>query len=373
MRPTIALIAPSLDILGGQGIQALALANAMRRDGHHVTFVPVNPRFPAPAQWVRRYPYLRTALNEALYVSRLRQLRNADVVHVFSASYWSFLLAPAPAILAAKLLRKPVVLHYHSGEAADHLARWRRSVAPFLRLVDEIVVPSSYLQGVFASHGYRARVIPNVIDPSQFHYRERAPLRPWLLSVRNLERHYRVDSTVVAFARLKERFPEATLTVAGYGGQERQLRRLVNRLGVSSVRFVGRVDPADLPAIYDAAHIFVNSSVIDNQPVSILEAFASGLPVVSTPTGDIAAMLRGGEAGFVVNSDDPSAMVEAVTRLLEGPGLSLRIVRRARDEVERYTWPRVRKQWNALYAEVIGHATAQERDKTTTRSLASHV
>jgi len=373
MRPSIALVAPSLDILGGQGIQARALAEAFRRDGHPMTFVPINPRFPTTAQWLRRYPYLRTALNEALYVSGLRQLRNADVVHIFSASYWSFLLAPAPAILAAKLLRKRVVLHYHSGEAADHLARWHRSVAPLLRLVDEIVVPSSYLQGVFASRGYRARVIPNVIDTSQFHDRARAPLRPWLLSVRNLERNYRVDSTVVAFARLKARFPEATLTVAGYGSQERELRRLVNRLGVGGVQFLGRVDPVALPAIYDAAHIFVNSSVVDNQPVSILEAFASGLPVVSTPTGDIATMLRGGEAGLLIDPEDPSAMADAVTRLLEEPGLSSRIARRAREEAERYTWPRVREQWNALYADVLTRPAAGQRDEAPSRPFPSHV
>lgn len=354
MRPTIALVAPTLDILGGQGIQARALADALRRDGYSLTLIPINPRFPEWAQWVRRIPYLRTLLNQALYLSRLRQLRLGDVVHIFSASYWSFLLAPAPAILAAKLLRKPVILHYHSGEAADHLARWRRSVAPFLRLVDEIVVPSPYLRDVFASYGYRARVIPNFIDSSQFHDRQRVPLRPRLLSVRNLERHYRVDNTILAFAHLKARFPDATLTIAGYGSQERQLRELVSRLPVTGVRFLGPVDPTALPDIFDAADIFVNSSVVDNQPVSILEAFAAGLPVLSTPTGDIASMLCGGEAGLLVNPENPSAMANAAMRLLDDPTLAARITRRARQEVEQYTWPKVRKRWITTYDDVLG-------------------
>lgn len=300
---------------------------------------------------MRRVPYARTFLNQALYIPSLHQIRHADVVHVFSASYWSFLISPVPAIVAAKLLRKPVVLHYHSGEAPDHLARWRRSVAPFLRMVDEIVVPSSWLQSVFQSHGYRARVVPNVIDTSAYQYRERAQLTPSLLSVRNLEHHYRVDTTLRAFALLKSRFPEATLSIAGYGSQEQRLRELTRELGVDGVRFLGRIEPRSLAAIYNDADIFVNASTVDNQPVSILEAFACGLPVVSTPTGDIAAMLRQGEAGVIVESDNASAMADAVGRLLENPGLSVRLTRRASEELPRYAWAGIREQWESVYAQ----------------------
>src|SRR5207245_11080245 len=107
-------------------------------------------------------------------------LRRADVVHIFSASYWSFVLAPRPAILAARSFRKRVVLHYRSGEAQDHLERWGPLVHPWLRLVDEIVVPGEYLRGVFARYGYRARVIHNVVDTSPFRDRSgrHAPPRP---------------------------------------------------------------------------------------------------------------------------------------------------------------------------------------------------
>ena len=109
-----------------------------------------------------------------------------------------------------------------------------------------------------------------------------------------------------------------------------------------------------MPKTYDAADVFVNASSIDNQPVSILEAFASGIPVVSTAIGDIPMMLRGGEAGVLVEADDAS-LADAVTRLLEDPSLSLRIARRARKEVERYTWPHVGAEWNTLYSELLQH------------------
>src|SRR5262245_46190120 len=158
MRLKIGLVAPSLDILGGQGVQAANLADHLTADGYAVALIPINPRFPAALEWTRRFRGVRTVVNEMLYVPRLAALRHVDVVHVFSASYWSFVLAPIPAILAARILGKGLVLHYHSGQADDHLARWSALVHPWLRLVDEIVVPSAYLADVFVRYGHSTRV-----------------------------------------------------------------------------------------------------------------------------------------------------------------------------------------------------------------------
>jgi glycosyltransferase involved in cell wall biosynthesis len=211
------------------------------------------------------------------------------------------------------------------------------------------VVPSDYLREVFARFGYQTRVIRNVVNTSHFRYRERFPLRPRLLSIRNLESHYAVDNSLRAFVHLKKYYSEASLTIAGYGSEEGRLRRLADSLGAYGVRFVGRVEPADIPDLYEEADIFVNSSIVDNQPVSILEAFAAGLPVVSTGTGDIAAMVRYGEAGRIVPQEDPESMAEAIIALLENPDLALNMARLAREEVATFTWPKVRKEWKAVY------------------------
>ena len=189
-----------------------------------------------------------------------------------------------------------------------------------------------------------------LVDTSRFHYKERAPLRPRLLSTRNLEPHYGVDNTLEAFALLKAQCPETTLTVAGCGSEEGRLRRLATSLGTCGIRSVGRVEPPAMPALYEEADIFVNSSVVDNQPLSLLEAFAAGLPVVSTGTGDITGMVRDGETGLIVPPRDPSAMAKAVASLLENPDRALLIARRAREEVEKYTWSEVREQWAAVYS-----------------------
>jgi glycosyltransferase involved in cell wall biosynthesis len=172
-----------------------------------------------------------------------------------------------------------------------------------------------------------------------------------------------VDVVLEAFAQVRAEIPAATLTLAGYGSEEARLRRLAR----AGVRFVGRIDPGAMPRLLDDADIFVNASVVDNQPVSILEAFAAGLPVVSTPTGDIAAMVRHEETGLIVPPLDPGALAAAVLRLVRDPDLGTRLTTRAHQECERYTWSAVRGEWASAYE----NAADRERPARRIRSWMS--
>jgi glycosyltransferase involved in cell wall biosynthesis len=345
----VAIVAASLEIVGGHSVAAAALCPALRSAGYTVIEVPINPQLPQWLRWVRRVPGLRTAVNQLLYVPSLLKLTRCDVVHVFSASYWSFLLAPVPAILIGRLFRKRVVVHYHSGEASDHLATWGWAVHPWLSLAHEIVVPSEYLVRVFAAHGHSARRVPNLFDADRFTFRERSSLAPHLISTRNLEPIYSVETTVRAFAIVKGARPDATLTIVGSGSEGERLRQLVADLRVEGVRFVGQLPPARMAAALDTADIFLNASVVDNQPLSVLEAFASGLPVVTTRAGAIPEMVRHGETGCLVPSGDPSAMAAAVLELLADPSMALRLAKCARRELEHYAWASVGGAWAAAY------------------------
>jgi glycosyltransferase involved in cell wall biosynthesis len=352
--PRIAMVAPSMGILGGQAIQAKAVADHLKSDGYVVDLVPIDPPFPRVVGWLKRLRYIRTLANEGLYLPTLRKLRRADVVHVMSASYWSFLLAPLPAIVAARRLGKPVLLNYHSGEADDHLAHWGALVHPWLKMVDKIVVPSVFLRDVFARYGYQAQVVHNVIDTGRFHYRRRVPLVPAFLSVRNFEPHYGVEYTLLAFALLRTAFPGATLTIAGMGAQEPELKRLAEALALRNVRFIGPVDSASMPALYDAHSIFLNSSFVDNQPLSVLEAMASGMPVISTGVGDLPNMVQDGVSGTLIPVGDPAAMAKAAALLLRQPERALLMAERARESLTRYDWKNVAPAWTDVYGQLSG-------------------
>jgi glycosyltransferase involved in cell wall biosynthesis len=256
-------------------------------------------------------------------------------------------------MLTGRLLSKPVILNYHSGEAADHLARWGLLIHPWLSLADEIVVPSEYLRQVFASHGYEARVIHNTVDTSRFVYRVRDPLRPRLLCTRNFEWYCGVDQTLQAFKHIQRTYPDATLEIAGAGSGERKLRTLARSLSLTGVRFLGAVEPSDMPALHERDDILLNSSLIDNQPLSILEAMASGMPIVSTGTGDIVNMIEHGVSGTIVPQKDPDAMAAAVVQLLRHPVRARAMAARAAERLNRYSWNVVGAQWSALYSEMM--------------------
>ena len=185
----VALVVASLHILGGQAVQAQRNLEGFADDPEfHVWLVPINPVPPAPFDKLLSLKFVRTAVTQLLYWPLLfRELRRADIVHAYSASYTSFLLAPLPAILVGKLLGKPVLLNYHSGEAPDHLQRSAVARYALRRLVDLNVVPSLFLRDVFESHQIPAIVVPNSIDPGRFHYRVRDPIAPRLVSTRSFE------------------------------------------------------------------------------------------------------------------------------------------------------------------------------------------
>src|SRR5215216_2862550 len=182
------LVAPSLRILGGQAVQANYLLEHLSREPmFKVSFVPHNPHFPGPFRLMQRIKYVRTIVTSLVYcLNLLLQIPRHDIIHVFSASYLSFLLAPTPAIFIARLFGKKVILNYHSGEAEDHLRCWPRTSVPIMKMADELIVPSVYLVDVFRKFGLHATPVANIIDQSRFKFRERKPLLPIFFSNRNL-------------------------------------------------------------------------------------------------------------------------------------------------------------------------------------------
>ena len=347
----VLIVAPSFAILGGQSVQAARLLERLSLEPSlEVGFLPINPRLPFGLHHLQRIKYVRTLVTSIAYVlSLLLRVYKYDVIHVFSASYFSFVLAPTPAILIGKLYRRKVLLNYHSGEAEDHLCRWRRTAIPTIQLVDSVVVPSEYLVRVFASFGLKATAIYNLIDTSKFRFRERVPLRPVFLSNRNLESHYGVDRVLRAFALVQQKLPEASLTIAGDGSQSRALKTLAEDLGLRNTRFIGQVAPFAIADVYDAADIFMNGSEIDNQPLSILEAFSCGLPVVTTDAGGIPDIVEDGRTGMVVACGDYAELANRAMRLLNDPALTKQIVEQARQECLKYSWEAVRDAWMNVY------------------------
>lgn len=360
-RLRVLMIAPSLDMLGGQSRQCARLrGNLEAEPSLNVAFQPVNPRLPGVLGHLQTIKYVRTFLTTLLYwVQLLFRAPRYDILHVFSASYYSYMLSAMPAILVGKLYGKKVILNYRSGEAEDHLQNWRTAL-PTIRLADVVVVPSGYLVDVFARFGVKARAISNIVELDRFNFRERRPLRPVFLTSRLLEPLYNVGCVLRAFGLIQKRVPEATLTVAGEGWMRNELEQLSRELGLQQVEFIGGVPFAEMPEMYNSADIYLTATDLDNMPSSIVECLAAGLPVVTTDAGGIPYIVTHEETCLMIARNDHEAMAGSALRLLEDQEFAARIARNAREHCRRFSWPIVQQEWLKLYHEVVGGNPARD-------------
>ncbi|HZN06037.1 MAG TPA: glycosyltransferase family 4 protein [Pyrinomonadaceae bacterium] len=350
----VLIVAPSLDILGGQSRQAVRLREGLEREPElEVGFLPHNPRLPGVLRSLQRIKYVRTIVTTLYYVALLLwRVRKYDIIHIFCASYYSYSLSAIPALAISRLYGKKSILNYRSGEAEDHLETWRTAV-PTIRWAGEVVVPSGYLVDVFARYGLRARAIHNIVELDRFTYRERRPLRPVFLTSRLLEPLYNVPCVLRAFAIIQEAYPEARLTIAADGFLRQDLETLARDLKLRNAEFIGFVKFEDMPALYDAADIYLSATSIDNMPSSLTESMACGLNVVTTDGGGAIPYIMTNEVtGLIVNRDDHKALAAAAIRLLEDNDFALKLVRNAHESTRKFTWPHIRDQWLDLYREL---------------------
>jgi len=348
----VLLIAPSLEILGGQAVQATRLIRGLSQPGITIDFQPINPPFPGPLKWVKKVRFLRTALTFVLYIAQiLMRTRRYDILHVFSAGLSSFTLWTIPALLIGrKLYGVKFILNYRDGQVEQHVREWKTAL-PAIRAADVVISPSDYVVGILAQYGVKASAIFNVIDFTPFHYRQRSKLRPMFMTNRILEPLYNVDCILRAFAIVQQRYPEASLTIAHDGVSRPGLEALAKELGLKNTKFVGRVPHPQVPTLYDDADIYLTSPDFDCMPGSLLECYASGLPIIATRTGGIPFIVRDGETGLLVECNDHVAMAEASLRLLEDPQLVERLTKAGFEELYKYDFERggIREKWLAVY------------------------
>jgi glycosyltransferase involved in cell wall biosynthesis len=332
-------------------VQAEAIVNGLRAEGVDAVPIAINLGHSGLFRGLDNMRFFRTFLRAPVFLFRLiRALPRVTVLHINVCSGIYFFLFGATSILLGRMSGRRIVLHYHSGNAPGFLRKRGRLVrSALLDRVDHIVVPSDYLQAVFADIGYKSTIVPNVCDLERFR-KTPLPLSPVFVVARNLEPVYGIDTILQAFVPVLERFPHAKLMILGSGSQARALQRLAAELRIDgAVTFTGSVENSRIPELFASAAIFVNASVSDNQPVAILEAFAAGLPVITSDVGGIPCLVRNRETGLLVPPRNPDALTSAMFEMLDKPELAARCTAQARRFVRQYSWPVIFSRLRDLY------------------------
>ncbi len=289
-----------------------------------------------------------------LTIHSQRRRYSVAQIDVFSGN--AFLLAEI-AIWHLSRLQKPVILTLHGGGLPQFAQKWPRRVKRLLAQAAAVTAPSPYLQYELRPFRDDIRLLRNGLDLSRFNFRARSSLRPQLVWVRAFHNIYNPCMAPCLMALLLRCYPNARLEMIGpdHGdGSLAATRRLAERLGVAkAICFTGPVKHTDIPNVLERADIFINTTNVDNTPVSVLEAMAAGLCVVSTNAGGLPHMLHHEKNSVLVETGNAEQMAHWVVKLLSDPALAERISRGGRMTSQLHDWNLILTEWECLLDEII--------------------
>lgn len=281
-------------------------------------------------------------------ISVFKYSKKANYVLIDTFSTKNFYYALVISQLC-RLLRKKYIPILHGGNLPQRLKQ-----NPFLcRLIFKYshnnVAPSMYLKTHFDSAGFVTEYIPNTIEIDEYRYTKRNTLSPKLLWVRAFDTTYNPQLAIKVINQMMKRFPEAKLCMVGpvKDASFDACKKLVSDLDLTtSVTFTGVLQKEEWHQLSENYDIFINTTNVDNTPVSVIEAMALGLPIVSTNVGGIPYLLKNGEEAILVERDNPEAMVKAIFDILDSEELNY--TQKARKKAESFDWSVVKTKWDRL-------------------------
>ncbi len=282
--------------------------------------------------------------------------RSARVVLIDTYSTLNFLMSYVASRIA-KQLKIPYIPILHGGNLPDRLERREVMLMKYLDEAAEIVAPSGFLKFHFDQKHYKVHLIPNFLEIKNYKFTKREKTGCRLLYVRSFHSIYNPQMAIRVLAELKKNYSEARLCMVGpdKDGSMQICKELANELGVAdSIEFTGVLSKQDWIKKSEEFDIFINTTNVDNTPVSVIEAMALGLPVVSTNVGGIPYLLTDEVDALLVEKGDVGEMVRAIHRLVEDKSLVNQLTNAARKKVENFDWKVVRNQWLGLINYVAG-------------------
>ena len=282
--------------------------------------------------------------------SIVRCARSVDYVLIDAYSTKNFWYAYFCSQLC-RVMRIRYIPILHGGDLPHRMDRSRIMAGAVFGNAYRNVAPSGYLLDALKERGFIGELIPNTLNVEDYKFKLREAIRPKLLYVRALAGLYNPQMALYVLKALLSDYPGAQLCMVGpdKDGSLEECRVLTRELGIEShVEFPGRLSKKDWHALSKNYDIFLNTTNKDNTPVSVMEAMALGLPVVSTNPGGMPYLIEHECDGLLVDVNDAEAMVTNIHFLLKNPSHAISIANSARVKVEGFDWGKVKLKWDKL-------------------------
>lgn len=247
----------------------------------------------------------------------------------------------------ARLWKKPLILMIRNGNTPEFVKKWPTWTRLVFRQPNLVLVPHDFLNEELSKLGFRIDgVIPNFIELDKYKFRKRSILAPRFLYLRGSHPNYNPEMALRAFALIQRKYPDALLTMAGREAQGSTFcRALVRDLNLRNVYFIGLVPKEQIPVLADKHDIHLHTNRVENMPVTVIEMWACGLPIVGTNVGGMPYLVRNGSDAILVKSEDYEAMANICVELLSNNKLAETLSCNGRARAEELTWQRVMPWW----------------------------
>lgn len=278
--------------------------------------------------------------------------RRVDFILIDTYSTTGFIYARFSGLLA-RFLRIPYIPILHGGNLPALLSKEKKSTFSFFREAHTIVSPSDYLLSAFKKRGINVELIPNPIPIEDYSFKKRDSFAFRLLFVRSFAEIYNPQMAIEVVRLLVSRGFNVNLVMVGpdKDGSLERCSHLASQLGLSDrIEFTGGLSKHEWWSLSESCDIFINTTNIDNLPVSVIEAMALGLVVVSTDVGGMPYLIRDRKNGFLVPPNDAESMARAVEYAVKNQEIVKRVVVQARNDAEKYDQHNVVRLWK----EVLG-------------------
>ena len=353
-KKTICIVCEFPPPPGGMSNQALILKQYLTEEGLTVKTCQVNITFPKMLNWLEQFVIAKILLKFPLILFRLGiNIIQSDIIHIFWTAGLYFYVVVTPAVIISKIFNKKIIANYHAGFFRKFYdTSVQIIVKNILSMADYVTTPLYHLDEEFSSIGIKIKQVPNVIDLQEFSFKERKVFKPHFIASRHLRQVYGNDIVLRSFAYILNKYPQAKLIMAGDGNKRDNLEELCRQLKIQdNVTFTGYIEKEQLLNYYEKADIFLNGSRRDNMPISIIEAFSLGLPVVTTNPMGIPFLVSDGTSGLLSEVDDYEQLAKNAITIVEDAELGKNLARNAREFTQSLTWPSVYPILSKVYYE----------------------
>ena len=277
------------------------------------------------------------------------------IAHVEVYSGWAFCLTEA-ACWMLRRAGKPYALTLHGGGLPVFAKRWPARVQRLFASARVVTAPSRFLLETMQPYRADLLMIPNPLHLGAYEYQCREHPQPHIVWLRSFHEIYNPSLAPRILAKLVAEFPEARLTMVGPDkgdGSLAKVKEVAEQLGVASrLELPGSVPKAEISRWMNHGDIFLNTTNVDNTPISVLEAMACGLCVVSTNVGGLPYLLTQEQDALLAPPNNADALAHAIRRILTEPQLAGKLSRQGRDVVEQFDWSVVLPQWEGLFTQM---------------------